>query len=171
MMKDLEVNKSTIECPYTVSYLGALFKEGEILICMELCDMSLDNYYKKAHQYELCVLDFVLGKFKITFMMFELIYLPFIKYVQAMLMRNRIISASVAHAVLKAIQFLHEKKMMHRDIKPSNILIKKQDNETVSILVCDFGIAGNLVNSMAKTNVGCKPYMSPERIKAGGSLF
>lgn len=60
MMKDLEVNKSTIECPYTVSYLGALFKEGEILICMELCDMSLDNYYKKAHQYELCVLDFVL---------------------------------------------------------------------------------------------------------------
>lgn len=135
MMKDLEVNKSTIECPYTVSYLGALFKEGEILICMELCDMSLDNYYKKAHQYELSVPDFVL--------------------------------ASVAHAVLKAIQFLHDKKMMHRDIKPSNILIKKQDNGTVSILVCDFGIAGNLVNSMAKTNVGCKPYMSPERIKAG----
>ena len=62
MMKDLEVNKSTIECPYTVSYLGALFKEGEILICMELCDMSLDLYYKKAHQYELCVNDFVLGE-------------------------------------------------------------------------------------------------------------
>ena len=53
---------------------------------------------------------------------------------------------------------------MHRDIKPSNILLAIR-NEKVSIKICDFGIAGNLINSMAKTNIGCKPYMSPERIE------
>ena len=30
--------------------------------------------------------------------------------------------------------------------------------------MCDFGIAGKLVNSLAETNVGCKNYMAPERI-------
>ena len=31
--------------------------------------------------------------------------------------------------------------------------------------MCDFGISGELVNSIAQTReVGCKPYMAPERI-------
>ena len=31
--------------------------------------------------------------------------------------------------------------------------------------MCDFGISGELVNSIAATReVGCKPYMAPERI-------
>ena len=35
----------------------------------------------------------------------------------------------------------------------------------IAIKMCDFGIAGNLINSLAKTSIGCKPYMSPERIE------
>jgi len=31
--------------------------------------------------------------------------------------------------------------------------------------MCDFGISGELVDSVAKTmDAGCKPYMAPERI-------
>jgi serine/threonine protein kinase len=45
---------------------------------------------------------------------------------------------------------------MHRDVKPSNILIDKAGR----IKICDYGISGQLVDSVAKTmNVGCKPYM------------
>ena len=55
---------------------------------------------------------------------------------------------------------------IHRDVKPSNILIAS--NGTVKM--CDFGISGYLVDSVAKTKeAGCKPYMSPERIDVMGS--
>ena len=48
------------------------------------------------------------------------------------------------------------------DIKPSNILI----DENGQIKLCDFGISGNLIDSIAKSrsNAGCAGYMAPERI-------
>lgn len=43
------------------------------------------------------------------------------------------------------------------DVKPSNILLDLQGN----IKLCDFGISGQLVDSIAKTrDAGCKPYMA-----------
>ena len=41
-------------------------------------------------------------------------------------------------------------------MKPSNVLI----NKAGQIKLCDFGIAGQLVNSLCKTNIGCKPYLA-----------
>jgi len=47
------------------------------------------------------------------------------------------------------------------DVKPSNVLIDEQGN----IKLCDFGISGVLIDSLAKSrNAGCAAYMSPERI-------
>uniref|UniRef100_H2YLN8 mitogen-activated protein kinase kinase n=1 Tax=Ciona savignyi TaxID=51511 RepID=H2YLN8_CIOSA len=81
LLMDLDVAMRSVDCDYTVTFYGALFRQGDVWICMEVMDTSLDQFYKK---------------------------------------------------VMK---------------------------------LCDFGISGQLVDSLAKTiDAGCKPYMAPERI-------
>ncbi|EDV27376.1 uncharacterized protein TRIADDRAFT_21381, partial [Trichoplax adhaerens] len=68
----------------------------------------------------------------------------------------------ISVAVVRALNYLKtELNIIHRDVKPSNILL--DDNGNVKL--CDFGISGKLVDSIAKTrDAGCRPYMAPERI-------
>ncbi|KAF3931919.1 PAK-2p27 [Dactylellina cionopaga] len=70
----------------------------------------------------------------------------------------------IAESVLRGLVYLYDvHKIMHRDIKPSNILV----NGNGQIKLCDFGVSGELVNSIADTFVGTSTYMSPERIQGG----
>ncbi|KAE8745378.1 Mitogen-activated Protein Kinase Kinase [Frankliniella occidentalis] len=131
LLMDLDVVMKSNECPCIVQFYGALFKEGDCWICMELMDSSLDKFYKFIYENQ----------------------------------RKRIpesILGKITVATVQALNYLKEKlKIIHRDVKPSNILLDKRGN----IKLCDFGISGQLVDSIARTrDAGCRPYMAPERI-------
>ncbi|XKL62409.1 hypothetical protein PGB90_002242 [Kerria lacca] len=131
LLMDLEVVMKSNDCPYIVQFYGALFKEGDCWICMELMDTSLDKFYKFIYEkLKERIPEAILGKITV--------------------------------ATVKALNYLKEKlEIIHRDVKPSNILLDKAGN----IKLCDFGISGQLVDSIARTrDAGCQPYMAPERI-------
>ncbi|KAK7113346.1 dual specificity mitogen-activated protein kinase kinase 4-like isoform X3 [Littorina saxatilis] len=131
LLMDLDVVMRSNNCCYIVQFYGALFKEGDCWICMELMETSLDKFYKFVYgEMQSSIPEEILGK--------------------------------VTVATLKALNYLKEQlKIIHRDVKPSNILLDRKG----AIKLCDFGISGHLVDSIAKSrDAGCRPYMAPERI-------
>jgi len=77
--------------------------------------------------------------------------------------------AEMTFQMLRALQYLEEKKIIHRDIKPANILVNKQGVTKLT----DFGMSQqlNATNNRFKTFQGTYYYMSPERLKGADHSF
>ncbi|CAF0763152.1 unnamed protein product [Adineta steineri] len=130
MLNELDIVMRDNTCPHIVQFYGALFKEGDCWICMELMDTSLDRFYKYVyHKLNQSIPESVL--------------------------------AYITLATLQALDYIKSRwQIIHRDVKPSNILVSR-----TTIKLCDFGISGQLIDSIAKTrDAGCRPYLPPERI-------
>uniref|UniRef100_A0AAF5I0L9 mitogen-activated protein kinase kinase n=1 Tax=Strongyloides stercoralis TaxID=6248 RepID=A0AAF5I0L9_STRER len=71
------------------------------------------------------------------------------------------ITGKISASVVKGLSYLKdEHKILHRDVKPSNMLV----NSRGEVKLCDFGVSGMLINSLANSFVGTRSYMSPERL-------
>ncbi|PAA66081.1 hypothetical protein BOX15_Mlig027723g2 [Macrostomum lignano] len=70
------------------------------------------------------------------------------------------IVAKITQSVLRGLVYLRQINCLHRDVKPSNILV----NLDGECKLCDFGVSGQLIDSMADSFVGTRSYMAPERL-------
>ena len=44
---DLDVAMRSLDCPFTVHFYGAMFRDGDVWICMEVMDSCLDRLYRR----------------------------------------------------------------------------------------------------------------------------
>lgn len=162
LLMDVDILVKGTECKNIIKFYGALLWEGDLWILMELMDCSLDKFYRLAHR-------------KVE----TPIYSDKRKQLETLEPCSHLgtgielgncdlcnpipekVLGRIAADIVNALSYLYSIKVIHRDVKPSNILI----NKVGIIKLCDFGISGYLVNSVARTyEAGCRPYMAPERI-------
>lgn len=66
------------------------------------------------------------------------------------------VMGKIAPGILQGLDYLHERRVIHRDIKPSNIVLTRAG----VVKLCDFGVSGDLVGSIAETFTGTAYYMA-----------
>ncbi|XP_048657853.1 serine/threonine-protein kinase 3 [Marmota marmota marmota] len=164
------------DSPYVVKYYGSYFKNTDLWIVMEYCGAgSVSDIIRLRNKTE----SFHVGK---DFKMSTPLTIFTVEYQFSFSVDQGIISsvyicvftygltedeiATILKSTLKGLEYLHFMRKIHRDIKAGNILLNTEGHAKLA----DFGVAGQLTDTMAKRNtvIGTPFWMAPEVIQEIG---
>lgn len=158
------------------SVYKALHKEsGQVLAIKQVpVDTDLQEIIKEISIMQQCDSPFIVkyygSYFKNTDLWIVMEYCGAGSVADIMKLRNKVLSeeeiATILYYTLKGLEYLHSKRKIHRDIKAGNILLNTEGHAKLA----DFGVAGQLTDTMAKRNtvIGTPYWMAPEVIQEIG---
>jgi len=158
------------------SVFKALHKESKQVLAIKQVpvDTDLQDIIKEISIMQQCVSPYVVryygSYFKNTDLWIVMEYCGAGSVSDIMRLRKKTLTeeeiATVLSDTLKGLEYLHLRKKIHRDIKAGNILLNMEGHAKLA----DFGVAGQLTDTMAKRNtvIGTPFWMAPEVIQEIG---
>lgn len=158
------------------SVFKAVHKEsGEVLAIKQVpVDTDLQEIIKEISIMQQCDSQYVVkyygSYFKNTDLWIVMEYCGAGSVSDVMRLRNKTLKedeiACILKDTLKGLEYLHFRRKIHRDVKAGNILLNTEGYSKLA----DFGVAGQLTDTMAKRNtvIGTPFWMAPEVIQEIG---
>jgi len=158
------------------SVYKALHKEsGEVLAIKQVpVDTDLQEIIKEISIMQQCDSPYVVkyygSYFKNTDLWIVMEYCGAGSVSDCMRLRNKTLTedeiACICRDTLNGLEYLHFRRKTHRDVKAGNILLNTEGHAKLA----DFGVAGQLTDTMAKRNtvIGTPFWMAPEVIQEIG---
>lgn len=158
------------------SVYKALHKEsGQVLAIKQVpVDTDLQEIIKEISIMQQCDSVFIVkyygSYFKNTDLWIVMEYCGAGSVSDIMRLRNKTLTedeiATILYDALRGLEYLHSRRKIHRDIKAGNILLNTEGHAKLA----DFGVAGQLTDTMAKRNtvIGTPYWMAPEVIQEIG---
>ncbi|KAI0237135.1 Serine/threonine-protein kinase 3 [Lamellibrachia satsuma] len=158
------------------SVYKALHKDsGEVLAIKQVpVDTDLQEIIKEISIMQQCDSPYIVkyygSYFKNTDLWIVMEYCGAGSVSDIMRLRNKTLTeteiATILLYTLRGLEYLHERRKIHRDIKAGNILLNSEGHAKLA----DFGVAGQLTDTMAKRNtvIGTPYWMAPEVIQEIG---
>ncbi|KAF8354022.1 sek-1, partial [Pristionchus pacificus] len=66
MLVELHACMKSDCCPQMVRFYGAMYREGDVWLCMEVMDISLDKFYRRAFFHKIKIPEYFLAKLGLT---------------------------------------------------------------------------------------------------------